>query len=37
MRHPAQRRLREAMFVAIVTPALKHLRQEINRLEQEAA
>lgn len=37
MRHPAQRRLREAMFVAIVTPALKHLRQEIHRLEQEAA
>lgn len=33
MRHPAQRRLREAMFVAIVTPALKHLRSEIQRLE----
>lgn len=34
MRHPAQRRLREAVFVAIVTPALKHLRKEIHALEQ---
>ncbi len=34
MRHPAQRRLREAVFVAIVTPALKHLRKEIHTLEQ---
>lgn len=34
MRHPAQRRLREAMFVAIVTPALKHLRKEIDALEK---
>ncbi len=34
MRHPAQRRLREAVFVAIVTPALKHLRKEINDLER---
>ncbi len=34
MRHPAQRRLREAMFVAIVTPALKHLRKEIHDIEQ---
>lgn len=33
MRHPAQRRLREALFVAIVTPALKHLRKEITALE----
>lgn len=33
MRHPAQRRLREALFVAIVTPALKHLRKEIHVLE----
>jgi alkylation response protein AidB-like acyl-CoA dehydrogenase len=33
-RHPAQRRLREALFVAIVTPALKHLRKEINALEE---
>lgn len=29
----AQRRLREAYFVAIVTPALKHLRREIARRE----
>lgn len=36
MRHPAQRRLREAMFVAIVTPALKHLRKEIERLQPES-
>ena len=35
MRHPAQRRLREAVFVAIVTPALKHLRKEIHDLELE--
>lgn len=35
MRHPAQRRLREAVFVAIVTPALKHLRKEIHVLEQQ--
>lgn len=33
MRHGAQRRLREALFVAIVTPALKHLRKEIKTLE----
>ena len=37
MRHPAQRRLREAVFVAIVTPALKHLRKEIHALEQAGA
>lgn len=37
MRHPAQRRLREAVFVAIVTPALKHLRKEIDDLEQAQA
>lgn len=30
---PVQRRLREAVFVAIVTPALKHLRKEISDLE----
>jgi alkylation response protein AidB-like acyl-CoA dehydrogenase len=30
-RHPAQRRLREAYFIAILTPALKHLRQELAR------
>lgn len=28
-RSPAQRRLRESYFVAIVTPALKHLRKEL--------
>ncbi|MER1968616.1 acyl-CoA dehydrogenase family protein [Castellaniella sp. GW247-6E4] len=37
MRHPAQRRLREALFVAIVTPALKHLRKEIHALEEQQA
>lgn len=36
MIHPAQRRLREAIFVAIVTPALKHLRKEIHDLEARA-
>jgi alkylation response protein AidB-like acyl-CoA dehydrogenase len=29
---PAQRRLREGWFVAIVTPAIKHLRKELHRL-----
>lgn len=33
LRNAAQRRLREAFFVAIVTPAIKHLRKEIARLE----
>ena len=33
MRNPAQRRLREAYFIAIVTPAIKHLRREIARIE----
>lgn len=33
----AQRRLREAYFVAIVTPSLKHLRREIDRREQANA
>lgn len=33
MSSPVQRRLREAMFTAIVTPSLKHLRKEINELE----
>ena len=32
----AQRRLREAYFVAIVTPATKHLRKEIARIEAGA-
>lgn len=29
VRSPAQRRVREAFFIAIVTPALKHLRKEL--------
>ena len=33
MRHAAQRRTREALFVAIVTPAIKHLRQDIATLK----
>lgn len=37
MRHPAQRRQREAVFVAIVTPALKHLRKEIHAFELASA
>lgn len=36
--HPVQRRLREAIFVAIITPALKHLRKDIDGLQKlEAA
>ncbi|MDO5687165.1 MAG: acyl-CoA dehydrogenase family protein [Neisseria sp.] len=35
MHHAAQRRTREALFVAIVTPALKHLRKEIAALQAE--
>jgi len=34
---PAQRRLRESYFIAIVTPATKHLRREIARIETAAA
>lgn len=30
-----QRRVREAQFVAIVTPAIKHLRWEMHRLSEE--
>nr|WP_284041293.1 acyl-CoA dehydrogenase family protein [Halomonas olivaria] len=30
---PAQRKLREAYFVAIVTPAMKHIRKELYRLQ----
>ena len=30
-----QRRIREAHFVAIVTPAIKHLRWEMDRLSRE--
>lgn len=33
MSSPVQRRIRESHFVAIVTPALKHLHSEIARLE----
>jgi len=33
MSSPVQRRIRESHFVAIVTPALKHIRSEIERLE----
>lgn len=36
LRHPAQRRQREAVFVAIVTPALKHLRKVIHELENQS-
>ncbi|MBT9612029.1 MAG: acyl-CoA/acyl-ACP dehydrogenase [Burkholderiales bacterium] len=32
LRNPAQRRLREAYFIAIVTPALKHLRKELAEM-----
>ncbi|MBY0439387.1 MAG: acyl-CoA/acyl-ACP dehydrogenase [Burkholderiales bacterium] len=35
-RNPAQRRVREAIFVAIVTPAIKHLRKELAALEASA-
>lgn len=35
-RDPAQRLLREAVFVGIVTPALKHLRKEIHDIEEDA-
>ena len=35
VRNAAQRRLREAYFVAIVTPAIKHLRREIARIESQ--
>lgn len=37
IRDSAHRILREAVFVAIVTPALKHLRKEIHDLEQARA
>lgn len=33
---PAQRKLRESYFVAIVTPAIKHLRKELDALAQAA-
>ena len=37
LRSPVQRRLREAVFVGIVSPALKHLRKAINDQEHAAA
>lgn len=37
MSSPVQRRVRESHFVAIVTPALKHLRKEITRLETQSS
>jgi len=33
---PAQRKLRESYFVAIVTPAIKHLRKELHTLAEAA-
>lgn len=36
MQAAPQRRIREAHFVAIVTPAIKHLRKEIARLSAQA-
>jgi len=33
---PAQRKLRESYFVAIVTPAIKHLRKELDAMEVAA-
>ena len=35
MQSDVQRRVREAQFVAIVTPAIKHLRKEMARLSSE--
>jgi hypothetical protein len=35
MSSDVQRRVRESHFVAIVTPAIKHLRKEIARLSQD--
>jgi hypothetical protein len=33
---PAQRKLRESYFVAIVTPAIKHLRKELDSMANAA-
>jgi len=33
---PAQRKMREAYFVAIITPAIKHLRKELENLADAA-
>jgi alkylation response protein AidB-like acyl-CoA dehydrogenase len=35
MSSAVQRRVRESHFVAIVTPAIKHLRKEMDRLTRE--
>jgi hypothetical protein len=35
MHSEVQRRVREAQFVAIVTPAIKHLRKEMARLSAQ--
>ncbi len=37
LNNAAQRRLREAYFIAIVTPATKHLRKELFEMEQPPA
>ncbi len=37
LNNAAQRRLREAYFIAIVTPATKHLRKELAEMEQAPA
>ena len=37
MSSDVQRRVRESHFVAIVTPAIKHLRKEMARLSQEVS
>ena len=29
---PVQRRLREGYFVAMITPSIRHLTQELNRM-----
>jgi alkylation response protein AidB-like acyl-CoA dehydrogenase len=33
---PAQRKLRESYFIAIVTPAIKHLRKELDEMAEAA-
>jgi acyl-coA dehydrogenase-like len=33
MKSAPQRRVRESHFIAIVTPAIKHIRKEIARLQ----
>ncbi|MGD2117519.1 MAG: acyl-CoA dehydrogenase family protein [Chromatiales bacterium] len=33
---PAQRKLRESYFIAIVTPAIKHLRKELDEMSEAA-